>query len=558
MPPLATHVALPLGAVVLLLTTIPGGLRPAEIAFLLGMGGWLLVRYVPGARPGTPPAPSPWAELALVAVLTVAFGAAASTLLDGDRPYGTDWSAYLRTAIASADGDWERYQRWRGPAYGWASVAANAVTGNLVVSSQLVSWAGATALVPLTWWLTRSLAGPWPALLAAGLLAGWADLRLFAVASTPYTMFAALLTLGAAALGAAVTGPGRLPLGVLAGGALGAATLTDLRGGPTTVALVVGALVLVATRARADLALARRRTAAVVVAGALAAGTAQAGFAALPIELLPLSDQIALQRDLHAREGRPGCGAKGMTAPTLADLTSECGTLSVRRNLARGAATLPTGLLLFVGIVGIGVAYARAGAPFLLLPVLPLLPSLALIAVQHRYLVPVAPQLAALGGVALHGLATAAAPVGRRQLAGLFAAAIVIALAVSWHTWPTGLWARAHLPVSDIDPALTLPDASPYSTASQLLREDLRPKDRVVDCARAGLTERLHPHLVEQEVPRASGVLSRGCARILAAPPKRRTWVLAVVPPDTEIDPAWSAQFSEPVAHSPVVLFRGP
>lgn len=67
-------------------------------------------------------------------------------------------------------------------------------------------------------------------------------------------------------------------------------------------------------------------------------------FAAVPVSLQRLAEQVALQRDLHARE-YPAVGVtRGMAAPDLYGFVGPCGRLTLRLDLRRGVASVPVDL----------------------------------------------------------------------------------------------------------------------------------------------------------------------------------------------------------------------
>ncbi|MES2645147.1 MAG: hypothetical protein V4850_37010 [Myxococcota bacterium] len=520
-----------------------GGLRPAEAALLVGLVLLVALRATDRFGAPTPTRTVPaWVDTLVVTLLTLAFFAAVVPLGNPDQPAGTDWFAYLGNAVAAGDREWAQYHDWRGPLHAWACLALVPLSSGLIAASQHLSLLCATALVPLTWWIGRMLLGRWPALLATALLAGWADLRLFAVYSTPYALLAATGTLGIALT---VASQKRPVLVVPAGIALGLAIATDLRGVPFAVAVVLAALL--AAVPRSENAWPRERLRRVAVVGGLALATTLTGaglLGALPVRLVPLTEQVALQRDLNAREGVGACDPQGDTLPTLAEVFGECGRTTLAGNLAVGAAALPIELSALTLLVGLGLLVARGGRAFLLLPLLPTLPSLALIGGQHRYFVPLAPLLALLGAAALAWLARAAGR--RRALGGATVVAMVGVLAVAWSVWPGTLWVRAHTGRS-VDPGSLLEGPSTFGHLRTALMPRLEDTDTVVDCARAGLRMRLYPHPVDTKNTNA-GALSKECTRLLHNGSRARgvKWLVVVVAP------------TEPVAASWEVVWRAP
>lgn len=469
------------------------------------LGGSLVALAVAGlAAPRPGPAPPAWVDPALVAALTLGFAAAALRLDVDAQPIGTDWQAYLRNAVAAGTGDWSRYQDWRGPLHAWASLAVLPLTRDLVAATQLLALVCTTSLVPLAWGLGRAHGGRLAGLLAAGLVAGAPDLLVYARTSTPYPLLAALLAGGACA----VTAGGRA--GALAGGVLlGLAAVTDLRGGPLGAAVLGGAALLPGGW--------RRAVAAAAVAATVAAGL----YAALPVRLTPLSEQVALQRSLHAAEGETACLPGPQLLPGPADLAGPCARRTLAGNLARAAAASPVppawfGALAVAGAaLGPGPLGARA---LLLLPLLVTLPGAALIGMQHRYLLPLAAFGAALGGRALAALVPEGS--GRRAPAAL-AAVVVVAVGAAQHAGSATLLARATgrgRPVAAA-PAVVLGAPKPLTDVHRRLVAEARPGETIVDCTQAGLRLRLHPRDVEET--RAPG----RCRALLARAPAR-TWLL--------------------------------
>jgi hypothetical protein len=540
-----------------------GGLRPAEAALLGGLGLLVALRATDRFGAATPTRTAPaWLDTLVVAVITLAFFAAAAPLGNPDQPAGTDWFAYLGNAVAAGDGEWAQYHDWRGPLHAWACLALVPLSSGLIAASQHLSLLCATALVPLTWWTGRMLLGRWPALLATGLLAGWADLRLFAVYSTPYALLAATGTLGIALT---VASRRRPVLVVPAGFALGLAIATDLRGVPFGGAVVLAALIAaVPTPETTPETATPTRLRRIAVVGGLALATALTGagvLGALPVRLVPLAEQVALQRDLNAREGVGACDPQGNTLPTLGEVFGgvfgECGRTTLAGNLAVGAAALPIELSALALLVGLGLLVARDGRAFLLLPLLPTLPSLLLIGGQHRYFVPLAPLLALLGAAALAWLTRAAGR--RRAIGGATVVAMVAVLAIAWSVWPGTLWVRAHTGRS-VDPGSLLEGPSTFGHLRTALVPRLEATDTVVDCARAGLRMRLYPHPVDTKNTNA-GALSKECTRLLHNGSRARgvKWLVVVVAPNEPVAASWEVVWRAPEsAGREALLLRSP
>jgi hypothetical protein len=502
-------------AAALLVALAVGGPRPTSLALAIAV---LALLFAPTGRERSL---SRRVEAAVVVFASLGVMGTALWVANPDRPLGTDWMAYLKNAVALATGDLDSYQRWRGPLHAWACLAGTAVTGNLVSGSILVSVVSATACVPLMWWLTRRLFGPGVALVAVGLFAGWADLTVFAASSTPYPLYAAL-TLAGLTLG--VESRGRTWVAALSGIAFALAIATDLRGEAVLAGAVLSAAI--------DAGSWRVRLARVVLLAAFGAGTGAAVLAAAPVELVPLGEQVALQRDLNAREGSSACPPRGMATPTFEEMAQPCSRVTAASNLGRGDSAVPFGLAGLLAFAALGALLAGRSAPWLVLPFLPLVPSLFLFGLQHRYFVPIAPLFAALGGLVLH----------RISRPGPFRAGLLVAtcaaLAAGWSLWPGGLASRAREGRA-IDPALALPSGQSYSSIGAALRRDLQAGDRVIDCTRAGFNLRVYPHPVEVSTPRGPGQLGRKCREVLDAAPAD-TWVIAALPDGQAVE-KWQA-----------------
>ncbi len=570
-------------AVLLACLAVSGGWRPADLAF----GVALVAVAVLGARPRVPAR----VEVPAVVVITALFVASALPVLDPGRPIGTDWMSYLKNAIAIATGDWGLYQRWRGPGYAWASLGATALTGSLVAGSILVSFLAATALVPLTALLGRRIAGPEAGILAAALMAGWADLRIHAVSSTPYALYAALVLAGTVAIlgpGAAraadgTSGPpapgpatrrGWSPWraggrACLAGLAFGLAFATDQRAAPIAGIVIIGEVGATAvdwlrSRGAAARSLGPPRPGlrlatlalAALVATAVGAGTV----ATFPVPLLSLDEQVALQRDLHAREGNTGCQPKGPLLPTVADVVGPCGRATLRGNLLRGREAVPLDLGAIAGLVALGLVVARRGRAALLAPVLPVALSLFVVGVHNRYLVAAGPALAAAAGSALAWLSGATGPPAdpsrclgvRRAATSIALLAVLVVSAWAWTRSPGTLWSVAH---GGTTLGFSL-HSGPPSEATLVIRDRARKRDRVVDCARAGLRERLWPRPVETSPAGAGDLLSKRCTRLLAKGTRLPTWVAAWTVPDTPVAESWEIVERWPQRDGAFVLLR--
>lgn len=545
------RLAAPLLALLLALGLLAGGLRPAEWAQLVALlalaGLWSWSARAPGAP--TPAGPSPRATRALDALLvggaTLAFAAGAASLPTRDTPLGTDWFAYLRNVVVLDGGDWDAWQTWRAPGHAVAVWLLVEPAGGLIEASQLVSLLALSATIPLTFALGRLLLGPWPARLGALLVAGWPEARLFARASTPYPLLAVLFLAGLTATVAALrAGPDdrRPKVWVpLAGLSLGLATVTDVRGAGLTAVVVVACLVAAPW-------MGARAAAVGLGVGGLAWGVHALAYAAFPVELVPLTEQIALQRDLNATEGARTCAVGAGAIPTLAELLGPCARETLAGNVGRAQDALPVSLGFLVPLVLAGLV-PRAGQPRwatapLLLPLLGALPTLLLVGFQHRYALPLAPLVALLAANTLTGLA----PAGRGRAAGLALAVVVAAvLWGAWERWPGTPLARAWSGTSTtgVAPSVILGQDRGLTRVRALLREGLGADDRVVDCAHAGLRMRLFPRPVDEWS--AGGRASPRCAGLLREGPgaaDRPTWLVVAWLPPTEPGPGWEVVYA--------------
>lgn len=478
------------------------GIAPAEGALLAA-----LVLGAVGLRGRSTFEPTPRAAWTTIALLTVVFAASAAVLIARDRPIGTDWMAYLKNAVALGADQPHLYQRWRGPVHAWALLLLTPVTGGLIEASQATSLLAAVACVPLTGWLGVQVGGPLVGIVAAALLAGWADLRVYAVSSTPYPLVACLSLFGTNLLWWVANRASRwswAPAGVVFGLAYGA----DLRAATSAVTAALGAWRPGATRR-------------LLLALLLTFGVGSAAIYSLPVDLIPLREQITLQRDLNAREGLGTCPKRGSAPPTFEDLTGRCGRTTLQANLARGVGTMPFGLEVFAALFVVGLWQLRGARLLLGLPVAGLAPSLLMIGVQHRYFVPLAPGLAVIGAGALVALLGGSRP-GRVGLA-----LATITLAVGWHVTPGTFWSRANAPPSEgFDMAASLVAPSAFVPARAALRA-AGPDDRIVDCTRADLRVRMYPHPVDTSPPSGPGQLSKLCRQLASRGPTASgtTWL---------------------------------
>lgn len=523
--------------------------------------------------PTSPPAePSPRrdrvVDAAVVTLGMAVLAGRAASLPVGGGGLGVDWYNYLQNAWAMGNGHWEDYVRWRGPAHAWLSLEAAQVFGGLIVGSQWVAAVCMVALVPLTWALGRLAFDKRTAWLGALLIAAWPDFALFARFSTPYPLFGMAVALGMAGLAGALTATrsrGAAIGTVTATLAMGLAIATDQRAIPYTVALGVAVL---AAPPLGGAAPSWRRAVTValpVVAGGLTLGWLANG--QLPFELVPLSEQVALQRDLHATEGGLACTTAGMTMPGLADLVGECARQTVSRNLLRAAACVGVGLPLLAGLTGLGAVRALRDTrtrwrAALLLPALTLIPSLLLVDVPHRYLLPFAPLFALL---LVDGFAWFAGALSRRLTRGetagwaMVATFVALVLVAQYRNEgaPMGRAWTGRVP-RGIAPPAVLGQARPMDTMGEQLRRDVRPGDTVVDCARGGLHLRLYPFDVEQVRPPRPTVVAGRCRALMTDGPDKAgtTWLLSGIPADAPVNPVWQQAFLIPRPMEKIALLR--
>ena len=419
-------------------------------------------------------------EAMFVAGLTVWFVSRAVALPAWDRALGTDWVSYLRNAMAVGSGHWEAYNVWRGPLYSWLVLAVLPIAGTPLAASKAVSIAAAAAAIPATWALGRAMVLP-AAVWGAALLALWPDLVVVAHFSTMYPLLLALLT-GGAALAAAegrATAVGAGMLFALAGA-------TDLRGA------VLAACFLGAVAVSRPSRLARC---------ALSAGTGALllllVLAPLPVNLLPLDEQIATQSAL---------------GPV---------TTNVHALASAGPHVLLVAFLLAPFAM---IRDARARLP-IFVPPAAVLAALAFVPVQLRYFLPVAPFVALLAAA---GISTV---LGRaRALVPL----VVLVLCGTWH-WSddTMVYAFEHgahgVELGSAGLA-RIDDGVPVLERAQ----KQSPVDRVVDCSALDVVDVLffptpvdHPSHEACATIARTGAPSRGRTLLLTShpePPDPNAW----------------------------------
>lgn len=431
-----------------------------------------------------------------------------------DQPIGTDWQRYLGNAVAIAEHQWGDYQTWRGPLHAFVSLAVMPAAGHLLEATQWVSMGAVAALVVLAGALGRRVVGPGGGLAVALLLAGWPDLAVQARMSTPYPLFAALVAAGLLAVDASRDGGWiAAAIGALAFGLAGAA---DARGAGLTAAALVGAWVAGGSARRAA-------TLAGVAAGAWVLRAVVV--ARVPVQLLSLLEQVALQRDLHAREGGiPACVDHHGVLPGLAELFGPCGQATFGHNLARMAEVAPLPAVLVAAVAACGLQRRSAMLAAVCATVLP---AAFLVGIEHRYLLPLAAPVAVL---VVAGAARIGAWMPRPTAARIAVLALtVVALTLGWRAHDSLRARMTAAPDVRLDPrrapAVRLGSPPPTLETRRWIREHAHDGSRIVDCAGLALELRLYPWPVDTIA--RNGRPSARCAALLAAPATPDTFVLA-------------------------------
>jgi hypothetical protein len=331
--------------------------------------------------------------------------------------------------------------------------------------------------------------------------------------------------------------------------ALGLCVGGDVRGG----ALAGAVLAAVGALAALTPALRRRGVLIVGVAGLLCAGIVLGVRSTLPLKLTPLSEQVQFQRELHAKGGPPSCRA----APTPlgpGSLVTVCARDTLRSNLARGSEASPLPVVVWLGLLGLGVWSRRGVGMALALPLLGALPTALLVGFEGRYLLPLGAPLALLGGAGLAALA------GRLPRGGhLGAIAVILGLAGAWQLHPGTALAHARTPggPGSAPGAGRLLMTSPLAAVTALLA-DAGAQDRVIDCSRTGLQTWVYPRPVETWRPARGNRQDRRCAKVLDVKPVQPTWVLLRLRPGSSAPTAWDEVLRDPLADAggQLVLLR--
>lgn len=262
-----------------------------------------------------------------------------------------------------------------------------------------------------------------------------------------------------------------------------------------------------------------RWVAPLVAAGAVGIGLGLVRL--LPVSLLPLGEQVRLQHELVSPLV-PAC-VQGETTG-LADVFGPCARGLVAWNLGRMAAWSPVWPGILLGLAGVGLLVRDRRALVLALPPATLLPVLPVVALQHRYLVPVAPfgaVLVALGALHLgRRLAAAAAP--RRVPTTTLLGGAVAVFALAWNLGGPSLRDRAEDTPRGAGAGASLDRRGAPVLAADAVRAAWRPGEEVTDCAGANLRERLYPIPVAP----VTGATLRDCRGLPGAPPGAPGWLL--------------------------------
>lgn len=427
----------------------------------------------------------------------------------GNMPMGDGWMRYLRNAQVLDTEEWQRWQRWRAPGHALAIHALMPLTGGLVQAARVLSIGATTLLLPATWWLGRLAFGRWPALFGLLLLAGWADLRAMALQTTPYAMVALLLALAAGLCLAALEG--RTALGLLAGAVLGLGWGADLRVSGLSLAMA-GACAL------AGVSRGIRWRGPLVAAGLLlvAFPLSQSILHAIPVELFPLSEQVALQRDLNAQFVGGDCFDTQGRMPVLSDLLLDCTRRTAWESLRKLPAWFPLPPLLLALLGVVGLLSPKRQEAWRLLPLLalllPAIPSLLMVPFFHRYGLLLAAPLAALGGA---GLWRICRRLGARW-GPVVGVSLLLALGVAWqassHTLLARIEGRAGHEGAPMPSGLSV--GNEVARLVGTLQARAAPTDAISDCAHLDLSLRLYPR--EVRAP-SMPAIPKACPRIYAA-----------------------------------------
>ncbi len=534
-----------------------------------------------------------------------------------DVPIGTDWQRYLENAVAIQTGEWADYQRWRGPFHALLCLLVTPLAGHLLEASQAVSVMSVGALIATSAALGRRMMGLGGGVCTALLLAGWPDLALQARMSTPYPLLAGLICGGLWALDLGLRATdGRVRPGpsLLAAVLFGLAGATDARGlvfaGAALLAVAgargqalfadspgargrapgesasvgqerphpracVRALSVGSgatapfppgTRTREPALKARtscrlqfwlrggpRFGLALVGILGVAALTRGLIVGQLPVEIFPLADQIALQRDLHAREGGLRVCTDHRGAPVaVSELWSACGRTTAMQNLQRVVQVAPFPIWLVAPFALLGVR--RRTFALTILP-LTLLPAAFLVGLEHRYVLPLAGPVVVL---ILAGVSRVAELPRIVERSRGFARPVLLAFtlagfATAWRTGTETLSLRARsgpptngrrAPVTQLDPR------NPVATTRGWLRANAAPDARILDCAGLSLHLRLYPRAVDEGS--RNGRSSSRCQKLIGAAAEPKTLVLS----RESVNPSWVKVGEAAMPMSPLQVFR--
>ncbi len=475
-----------------------------------------------------PPGAASWrllAELALVLGAATALLVRVRLATPHDVLSGLDAWQYLGNALAVAEGDAALFHPWRGPLHAWILAALMGPVGSLREAAAWVSALGVAGMVPLCWWLGRTLAGPVAGLLGALLLAATPELVPIGASHGAYGLFALLCSAGFALACAARGSPGWIGAGVL----FGLAALCDGRG------------LVFAGAAAAGLLLARQRWQGRVGPALLlllAFGLVRVMAIPLqPVEPLPVAEQVQVQRARTAKAGKDlPCPLEGPARVGPGLLVDDCGRAVMARNLETLGGALPPGgwlwALPLLGLVRLRRSRGAWPAAVPLAAVVALLPMGALVLLPPRYLLPVgAPIAASLAAGALLALR----PLGRWWR-------LDVALAVAL----LGLLALER-PLAQRQLSDQPPGFAPSTLVAGVARAvELRAEegDPVYDCAQ------LHLRLFMAPWPVSYGPVAKGLRRFNPLADERARWwqqACAALPLEgaREGRPAWLVLRSE-------------
>lgn len=473
----------------------------------------------PSPAPARDPGPG-WLDLAVVAGVVVLFAASVAMAGLGDVPMGDGWMRYLRNVQVLDTGQWDQWQRWRAPGHAWALHALMSVAGGLVQGAHLLTLVSTALLLLATWGLGWKVFGRWPALFALLFLAGWPDLRVMALQTTPYAAVSLLLATGA---GLCLLGLERRPwLGLGAGLVLGLAWGTDLRASGLSVLLAGACLMASAWREV-------RWRGPLVALGLLlvAVPLSQALLRSVPVQILPLSQQIALQRDLNAQNVGADCFQAHGRMPALSDLLLDCTRRTALGNWNKLRDWLPVPAWLAALLAVLGAFSLPRSRSWRLLPhlalLVPAVGTFAMVPFYHRYCMLIAAPAATLGGAGLWWILRRLGP----RAGPLSGCLLLLGLAVAWQGSPDTLLARVQGRQDVRRGALPagLTANNEVARLVRTVRQEVGPDAPLTDCTRLDLGLRLYPRPVRFDPPARGGLPD--CTAVFAAGDQEEAWVVA-------------------------------